>query len=193
MHKIVTSIRRIAPAELPTITPIGEATRPMNDQELLNAGIQHLSGDYYSCIHQEERDDDTLQWSPKEGQSLPGTVVTEGFLQQRHAELPDDVKGQILRASVIRSKDSKLPADDLASAALIEASGAAAKAVGTVNGAPLLDVAHPDLLIAEAQRLVAMPDSTLERKIVAMDAVVQGDVVELDGIYPHSWSGEPRR
>ena len=52
----------------------------MNDQELLNTGIQHLSGDYYSCIHQEERDDDTLQWSPKEGQSLPGTVVSEGFL-----------------------------------------------------------------------------------------------------------------
>ena len=103
------------------------------------------------------------------------------------------MKGQILRASVIRSKDSKLPADDLASAALIEASGAAAKAVGTVDGAPLLDVAHPELLIAEAQRLLAMPDSTLERKTVAMDSVVQGDVVIEEGIYPHSWSGEPKK
>ena len=191
MHRIVTSIKKILPAELPTITPIGESPRPMNDQDLLNMGIQHISGDYYSCIHQEERDEETLTWRPKEGQSLPGTVVSEGFLQERHDKLPPDVRSQIMKASVIRSTLGN--ADDLASAVLLEAAGAADKAVGVVDGAPLLDVSHPDLLLGEAQRLVAVPDSGFTRETVAMKDVAIGDVVEQEDIVPHQWLGEPRR
>jgi hypothetical protein len=191
MHKIVTSIRQIAPADLPTVTPIGEATRPMNEQELLNAGIQRLTGDYYSCIHQEERDDDTLQWSPKEGQSLPGTVVTEGFLEQRHDKLPADVRAKVMKASVIRSTLGN--ADDLVSAVLLDAASAAEKAVGMIEGAPLIDVADPEMLLGEAQRQLSIPDSGFTRETVAMADMAAGDVIEAENLIPHSWAGEPKR
>jgi hypothetical protein len=193
MHKIVTSIRQIAPTDLPTVTPIGEATRPMNDAELLNMGIQHLSGDYYSCIHQEERDDDTLQWAPKEGQSLPGTVVTEGFLQQRHAELPDDVKGLVMQARVIRSTTPAVSAKAAADANLAEVGTALETSVGMVAGAPLVDTTSPEAQLLEAQRMVGIPGSGLERETVPMADVMAGDVVEAEGLIPHSWAGEPRR
>ena len=190
MHQIKTSIRQIAPADLPRVTPIGETTRPMNDAELLNMGIQHLSGDYYSCIHQEERDDDTLQWSPKEGQALPGTVVSEGLLQERHDKLPADVRAKVMKASVIRSTLGN--ADDLVSAVLLEAASAAEKVVGLVEGAPLIDVADPETLLGEAQRQLSIPDSGFTRETVAMDDMAAGDVIEAQNLIPHSWAGEPK-
>lgn len=192
MHRINTSIRRIAAADLPTITPIGEPTRPMNAQELLNTGIQHLSGDFYSCISQDERDDETLEWRPKDGQALPGAVVTQGVLQERYAKLPADVKGKILRASVIRSSLGN--ADDLASAVLIQAAEAAEAAVGPVrDGEPLIDVADARLVLSEAQRQLGIEGSGFSRTAVQMDAVAVGDVIEAEDIIPHSWAGEPKR
>ncbi len=103
MHKIVTSIRQIAPADLPTVTPIGEAMRVMNDQELLNLGIVPLSNDFYSCIAQHTRDEETLEWKPIEGQDHPGTVITEGFLQDRHDKLPPEIRSKIMVAHVERT------------------------------------------------------------------------------------------
>lgn len=191
MHRIETSIRRIAAADLPTITPIGGATRPMNDAELLNMGIQHLSADYYSCIEQHVRDDETLTWAPKEGQALPGTVVSEGLLQERHDKLPADVRAKVMKASVIRSTLGN--ADDLVSAVLLEAAGAAEKAVGMVEGAPLIDVADPEMLLGEAQRQLSIPDSGFTRGTVTMDDMAAGDVIEAENLIPHSWAGEPRR
>lgn len=191
MHKITTSIRQIAPADLPTVTPIGEATRPMNEQELLNRGIVHLSGDIYSCIEQHVRNDDDLIWSPVEGKSLPGTVVSEGLLQERHDKLPAEIRAKVMKASVIRSTLGN--ADDLVSAVLLEAAGAAAKAVGVIDGAPLIDVADPEILLLEAQRQLSIPDSGFTRETVTMEDVAAGDVIEAQNLIPHSWAGEPRR
>lgn len=191
MHRVVTSIKKILPNELPAVTPIGEATRPMNDQELLSAGIQHLSGDYYSCIEQHVRDDETLTWAPKEGQALPGTVVSEGLLQERHDKLPADVRAKVMKASVIRSTLGN--ADDLVSAVLLEAASAAEKAVGMIEGAPLIDVADPEMLLGEAQRQLSTPDSSFTRETVAMDDMAAGDVIEAENLIPHSWAGEPKR
>lgn len=192
MHQVKTSIRQILPADLPTITPIGEATRPMNDQELLNMGIARISGDFYSCIHQEERDPDTLEWRPKEGQSLPGTVISEGVLTDRHAKLPADIRSKVMRASVIRSTTSET-AKAAVTANLSELTATLNDVVGDVNGAPLLDTTSPEAHLVEAQRLAAIPDSGLERELVAMADVADGDVVEADSIIPHSWAGEPKR
>jgi hypothetical protein len=192
MHQIKTSIRQIASADLPTVTPIGEATRPMNDQELLNAGIQHISGDLYSCIHQEERDPETLAWAPKDGRSLPGTVVSEGFLQERHDKLPAGVRSQVMRARVIRSTGS-LSAKDTTASSLAEVGAVLESSVGLVDGAPLVDTTSQEAQLAEAQRLAAIPDSGLERELVAMADVSAGDMVEAEGLIPHSWAGEPKR
>ena len=191
MHKISTSVREIKPAELPTVRDMDGTVRPATDQDLLNMGIQHLSADYYSCIHQEERDPETLTWAPKEGQSLPGTVISEGLLQERHDKLPADVRAKVMKASVIRSTLGN--ADDLVSAVLLDAAAAADKAVGMVEGAPLIDVAAPELLLLKAQRQVSIPDSSFTRETVAMDDMAAGDVIEAENLIPHSWAGEPKR
>ena len=189
MHKVITIIRQIAPANLPTITPLDEPTRPMNEQELLNRGIVHLSGDIYSCIQQLERDDITLEWKPI--QELPGTVVSEGLLQERHDKLPAEIRAKVMKASVIRSSLGN--ADDLVSAVLLEAAGAAANAVGMIEGAPLIDVADPEMLLSEAQRQVMTPDSGFTRETVTMEDMAAGDVIEAENLIPHSWAGEPKR
>ena len=73
----------------------------MNEQELLNHGLVALGNDYYSAIHQEIRDEETLIWKPLV--EHPGTVISEGFLEQRHAKLPGDVKAKIMVAHVERT------------------------------------------------------------------------------------------
>lgn len=192
MHKIQTSIREIAPADLPKVHDLDGIERTATDAELLNMGIQHIRDDLYSCIHQEERDPETLVWQPKEGQALPGVVITEGNLKDRHDKLPTEVRGKILKASVIRSSLGN--ADDLASAVLIEAAEAAEAAVGPVrDGAPLIDVADARMVLSEAKRQLEIEDSGFTREAVPMDDVAVGDVIEAEGIIPHSWAGEPRR
>lgn len=112
MHQIKTSIRRILPGDLPSTDP----------QELLNRGIFPLGNDLYSCIHQEVRDPDSLEWVPIEGQALPGEVLSEGTVHERHAKLPADLRAQVLRASVRRIVDDvplELPQGSQAVADLI--------------------------------------------------------------------------
>ena len=87
-HQVKYSIRRIQPAELPTVTDMDGTVRPATAHELLNAGIAHLQDDFYSCIHQEHRDPDTLVWSVH-GTPLPGIVVSEGSHAQRHAQMAE--------------------------------------------------------------------------------------------------------
>jgi hypothetical protein len=86
MHRIVTSIRQIDPAEI----------AGLSDQQLLDRGMHPLGQDHYSCVHQEEMDADG-NWRPKEGQQLPGTIVTEGTLEERHKRLPGHLKAKIMK------------------------------------------------------------------------------------------------
>lgn len=191
MHRISTSIREIAPADLPKVRDMEGVERTATDAELLNMGIQRINGDLFSCIEQSVRDDETLQWKPKD-QPLPGTVITEGNLKDRHDKLPSEVRGKILKASVIRSSLGN--ADDLASAVLIEAAEEAEAAVGPVrDGEPLIDVADARMVLSEAQRQLEIEGSGFSREAVPMDDVAVGDVIEAEGIIPHSWAGEPRR
>jgi hypothetical protein len=192
MHRIQTTIRHIAPAELPTVTPVGEeVAREMTEQELLDAGIVALGNDLYSCIHHEEPDERTLEWRPKEGQALPGTVISAGVLTERHAKLPQDVRLKVMRASIIRAKAGS--AKDAVTQNLAEVGAVLADKVGLVEDAPLIDTTSQQAELAEAQRLATLPDSGLEREIVPMIDVTDADVVEADSLIPHSWAGEPRQ
>lgn len=181
MHKIVTSIREIPLAEI--------AGR--SEQDLLNAGIAHISGDLYSCVEQHERTPE-LVWAPTD-RPLPGVPLSEGLLKERHAKLPLEVRDSVMRASVIQSSDPAFLADDLALAALILAAAEADRLVGKVDGESLIDVSDPKLLVGEAQRLLSLSDTTLVRKAVSMESVAAGDVIEAENLIPHSWSGEPKR
>jgi hypothetical protein len=192
VHKVSYSIRRIVPGELPTARELDGTPRPMTTEELLNAGIQHLEGELYSCVDQYRRDPDTLAWSA-EGPESPGEVITEGPLRDRHARLPADVRAQVLRAQVIRSADPEAPARALVETTLVEVAAALAEYVGDVAGAPLVDLAGPAAVLEEAQRLVEIPDNGIERTVVPMATVDAGDVVEADGLIPHTWQGESHR
>lgn len=101
MHVVKYTIRTILPAELPTVREPGGTTRPATEGELLNLGLVPLGNDLYSCVDQYRRDPDTLTWRA-EGPESPGTIVSEGSLRERHARLPADVRGKILRARIVR-------------------------------------------------------------------------------------------
>lgn len=187
MHQLKISIRKILPAEIPTVTPIGEPPRPMNAQELLNLGIVPLGNDLYSCVHQEERDPETLEWRPRPGQNLLGEAVSEGLLHDRHARLPGDVRSLVLRAQVLKK------GKDAATANLTELAGVLETEVGLVDGVPFVETGTDEAVLVEAQRLASVPDSGVSRELVAMADVDAADLVEAEGLIPHSWSGEPKR
>lgn len=169
MHKIIPSVRRISTPELPTVTPIGEAARTANDQELLNMGISHIGGDLYSCIHQEQTDDDG-NWHPV--QVHPGVEVSAGSLKDRYAALPAADKAKVMRAVVTR------PLSQARQDAMAVARGTQAQALSldgaVLDGVPVVDT----------------PVQTEEVLHVALEDVQPGDVVESTNLFPHSWSGE---
>ena len=177
MHRVTTSIRRIDPAEMAGIS----------DQELLNRGLVPLGNDLYSCITQEERDPDSLAWQPKDGQTLPGTVIRQGLLEERHAKLPTAIKPLVMRARIL--KDGKR----LASESLAALAAELLESVGSVEGAPLIDTESPEAIAAEARRLAEVPGSGVSRGLVPMADVTQDDLTEAEGLIPHSWAGEPRK
>lgn len=175
MHRVTTSIRRIDAAE---IAGISEA-------ELLNRGVVPLGNDLYSCITQEERDPEALTWQPKDGQTLPGTLIRQGLLEERHSKLPADIKPLVMRARIL--KDGKR----LASESLAAAAAALLESVGP--GAPPIDTESPEAIETEARRLAELPGSGVSRGLVPMADVTQDDLTEAEGLIPHSWAGEPRK
>lgn len=179
MHRITYSIRQIAPADLPASSP----------DALLNIGILHLADDLYSCVHQERRNPDTLAWEVH-GAILPGVAVSDGSLRARHARLPAAMAGTVLRAQVIRASDPEVNVAMLVLETLAEVDATLATVVGDVAGAPLLDMSRPSAVLEEAQRLLEVPGSGIERRAVSMVAVAVGDVVEATGLIPHCWAGE---
>jgi hypothetical protein len=196
MHRITPTIRRIADAELPQVRDAGSGElRPATDQELLDRGIVHLKDDLYSCVEQQLRDDETLEWSHV-GDPLPGQVVTAGDVKERHAKLPADVRGKVLRAQVIRSTDPAVKVLELVEVNLLEQQAAIEAAVGDIlvpdaEPRPLVDFEQPAMILEEAQRLAAMPDNGIERVTVAMaDVAGDADVVEVENLIPHAWAGE---
>jgi hypothetical protein len=84
VHRVIYSIQRITPAQLPTVRDRDGTARAATDQELLDRGLVHLHSDVYSCVHQERRDPDTLVWAVHD-HVHPGTVLAEGSHRERHA------------------------------------------------------------------------------------------------------------
>lgn len=101
MHRVTHCIRRITPAEIPTVTPLdGSAPRPMNEQELLNLGVVRIRGDVYSCCVQENADDGRT-WTP--AVALPGVELSRGRPKERFRQLPAGVRAEVLNAQVERT------------------------------------------------------------------------------------------
>jgi len=93
MHQIYGSLRRILPNELPTVTPIGEKTRTMNEAELLNAGIKPVGGDLYDCLCQEQTDEDGA-WKLIHPEH-PGIELSRGSHKERHDALKPQDRAKI--------------------------------------------------------------------------------------------------
>jgi hypothetical protein len=95
---------------------------------------------------------------------------------------------------VLESSGAKVgSARDVVAANLAEVGAVLTANVGDVDGAPLVDTSSPEATLLEAQRLASSPDSDLERELVSMADVAEGDVVEAESLIPHSWAGEPKR
>lgn len=104
MHRVTHSIRRILPAEIPTVTPLdGSGTRQRNEQELLNLGIVHIRGDVYSCCVQENTDDGRT-WTP--GVALPGVELSRGRPRERFQRLSPAVRTEATKARIERTSGS---------------------------------------------------------------------------------------
>lgn len=168
MHRIIPSIRRIQTTDLPTVTPVGEPTRPATDQELLNLGIAHIGGDLYSCIHQEQTNE-AGEWF-KISEPHPGVEVSSGSVKDRYAALHPDDKALVLHAAVVR--DIPLPLQ------------AAREAVAMAARTPI--AATLDAGVVEE----GSPAPTQEVLRVPLKDVLPGDVVQATNLIPHSWSGE---
>lgn len=201
MHKIVYSLRQIAPAELPTVRDADGTARPATPGELLNMGIQHVNEDVYSCTEQLASDDAEAAATGERtwkhaGPPLPGIELGSGSVRERHAQLPATIKPKVLRSSVIRQTDTEVPsARALAQANIDEQAAAMAEFVGPVVrggvATPLVDVGAPEALLVEAQRLAAIPNNGIARVTVPMaDVAAAADVVEREGLIPHHWAGE---
>ncbi|MGK2933700.1 MAG: hypothetical protein ACSLFE_00445 [Gemmatimonadaceae bacterium] len=100
MHKVTHSVRRILPAELPTVTPLDGTERAMNEQEMLNIGVARIRGDIYSCAVQENTEDGRT-WKP--AVALPGVELSRGRPADRYRQLPAAVRAEVLNAQVERT------------------------------------------------------------------------------------------
>lgn len=118
MHRVIRSIRKILPDELPTIRDLASGKmRPMNEQELLNADIVCINPteNLYACSDQDRADDELHPetgervWS-REGVASPGTVINETLgapKSHRYNGLPAAVKAHVLHAHVKRKGKKK--------------------------------------------------------------------------------------
>jgi hypothetical protein len=90
-HRVVRSIRRILPSELPTVHQRDGTERAATEGELLNMDMvcvnaaEHL----YSCADQDHQIDGV--WI-RQGIPSPGVELTQGFHDERHAKLPRHLK-----------------------------------------------------------------------------------------------------
>lgn len=195
MHMVIRTIRRIAATDLPRVRDIDGTERAATEQELLNMGMAAVGADLYSCTEQKVghliTDAATgrtrREYRPHPDCRIPAnsTVVSSGTPAERFRGLPDDVRPDVLRAEVIRATKADEPsAQAQAEAVLTEATAALVENVGP-------DAKLDTTVLAEAQRLVELPDNSVTRVLVPERAVVAGsDVVERTGIIPHSWAGE---
>lgn len=100
MHRVSSTIRRIAPADLPSTDP----------QVLLNLGIVHLHDTLYECREQENNHHSTPDAPMVPVVAIPGAVLSEGPVQPRHDRLPASVKVDLWRAKVrvAKGKDKRV-------------------------------------------------------------------------------------
>lgn len=137
--------------------------RPASAQDLLNLGAVVVHRDADQVIYSSGRVDGP--WDDLPGEPISPTSGPRAYLQQRHQALPADAKPLVHRARVYRAP----PGHSLA--------GSAAEAIR----------AH-----REAREARGM-SSRIEVRHVAEAEVQPGDAVEVTGLIPHRWAGEPDR
>lgn len=169
------TIRKILPAELPTVTDI-DPTKPRaaTVQELANMGIVPLGNDFYSCTHQEE----TKDWETFRVKDIqhPGVEVTRGqWRKERWDALSPANKNAMLRALVIRGKSGPLKSRLIAAA---QARGITLDAAG---------------LLAAARAQLPGDNANAFQLRVPVAQIDPNDVVVSTNDFPHHWQGEPNR
>lgn len=190
MHRVTYTLRQIT--ALPRARDeVRGVERPATSRELLGFGLVHLHDDVYECVTQERQDPDTLLWTVDV--PPPGAAISVGAHEARYARVPRAFAGKVFRAQVIRSDDPLRPVTTVVAANLAEVKVALDQFVGDVGGRPLVPVTGDDAVLAEAQRLVHVPDNGIDRRAVPMAGIVAGDVVEAKNLIPHRWAGESSR
>jgi hypothetical protein len=176
MHRVTSCVRRIPPAQLPTVRNDDGTERPATAAEMLNMGLVPLGDDLYDCIEQERRDPGTLEWRPE--RAMPGEVVSRGRARDRYARLPEPARSRILRAHVFSRTDGR----DLAAhyAELMERAAVPAEE-------------RAETTLARARERAAQPGYPVERRDLAVAELDAGDVIEARDLPPHRWGGESER
>lgn len=178
-------LRTIAPSELPTVTMLDGSTVPASDQDLMNMGVFHIEGDVYACIGVFADG----RGQHKSADQLPGTVISAGYLQQRHAALPGGVRAAVMKATVYRHKNPIASLRHLVNdnsdpdrlRARVPALGGSARPANVEKALDALAAARDLAVLGDAEQLT-----------VAMADVQDGDVVEVDSVVPLEFAGERR-
>lgn len=178
MHRIRYQIRQISDEEIQQLDSRGD---------LLSYGIHHLHDDIYSCAVQEVSDDAQAFRDGKRTWSLisqlPGKVVTEGSVKDRHAKLPAGVRDKVMVAEVFTNASDVHNTLEIQRMAIEEF-------VGEVNGSSLVDFDHPQTILDEAHRLAHNPDSRVQFSRVPHAKISEDHIVKSRDVIPHRWQGE---
>jgi hypothetical protein len=196
MHRVIPTIRRIVPNDLPRVRDDAGEVVPATSDQLANLGYLQLDGDLYSVLeqHASEVVPDPVTGGLKRNWlvDVPGESIGEGPPARRFAALPSDVRDRVLKAYVARATAPGESAKQLVADSLGEQLAAIAANVGDLeNGAQLLDASAPATTAAEATRLAAIESNSIAIEVVSRDTIdLTSDVVIHDGVFPQLWAGE---
>ncbi|MGH7459653.1 MAG: hypothetical protein ACREMA_01325 [Longimicrobiales bacterium] len=171
------------------IIPDSDLPEAASEQDLMNMGLFRVEGDLFQCVGVFA--DGRGQHAP--GTQLPGQACSRaGYLNQRWASMPPQLRGRVLRARVYRhrdlSKSLRHLVNDNNDPARLRAAEAASRARRVEARTGAVDAAL-DL----ARGLAADAGEPVDELLVAIGDIRDGDVVELDGIPAVTFAGEPLR
>lgn len=211
MHRTTYTTRQIAAGDLPQVPNIDGTMREATDRELLDMGIRKIGDGLYSVVEIEDRHIDhetgVQTWTPR-GRTIGGTVLTSGRHNRRYADLPHELRVQVMKARVLRSSDPttslrRVALDNVNEARRMVTEHVGAMVSRTSSLFPLVSGEHDTAIIeAEAKRLrhvhVARDGAEHTEPIalevmIPMSEVASEDIVDADHIIPHSWAGELAR